>query len=363
MKSFSLVFASALGISAAFMPFAMRLSVRFGAMSEVGGRNVGVTSVGRLGGVGIVVAAMGAVAVLIATNSAVARLLLTRPELLVGLTVGGVAMATLGFIDDVWRVRAVVKFGVQILVGLFAYAMGFRIDAVMLPLFGNIDFGLLAPLVTVVWIAGVVNAINLIDGLDGLAGGIVFFAALTNFTVGFVAGSTLSSLFMAAIAGAVLGFLLFNWHPAKVYMGDSGSYFLGYVLATSSVLGAAQKASTTVSILVPVLAMGVPIFDTLFAMVRRFLERRPVFSPDRGHVHHRLLDMGMTQRRVVLGLYGVSLLLTGLGMMVAFDRNREVGVVIVASALAGLGVWGWTIGREKRKEIHARHSQPEPGSG
>jgi UDP-GlcNAc:undecaprenyl-phosphate GlcNAc-1-phosphate transferase len=359
MKSFSLVFATALGVSAAVMPLAMKLSARLGAMSEVGGRNVGAHSVGRLGGLGIMAGSMAALPMLLVTNSSVAKLLLTRLELLFGMTLGALAMGALGFVDDVRRVRALHKFGVQILVGLFAYAMGFRIDSVMLPLLGAIDFGAMAPLVTVLWITGVVNAVNLIDGLDGLAGGIVFFAALTNFVVGFVAGSTLASLYMAAIAGAVLGFLLYNWHPAKIYMGDSGSYFLGYVLATSSLLGAAQKASTTISILVPVLAMGVPIFDTLFAMVRRFLERRPVFSPDRGHVHHRLLDMGMTQRRVVVGLYGFSLLLTGGAMLVAFDRNPEIGGVVIASAVAALGVWGWSFGRAKAKEILDRRSGPD----
>ena len=172
---------------------------------------------------------------------------------------------------------------------------------------------------------------------------------------------------MAAVAGSVLGFLLYNWHPARGYMGDSGSYFLGYVLATSSLLGPAQKASTTVSILVPVLAMGVPIFDTLFAMVRRFLERRPVFSPDRGHVHHRLLDMGMTQRRAVLGLYAVAILLTGVGMLVAFDRNREVGVIITAAATVALVVWGLSSGKAKAEKAKSEKaetcSQPAPSSG
>jgi UDP-GlcNAc:undecaprenyl-phosphate GlcNAc-1-phosphate transferase len=362
MKSFSFVFVLALAVSALLMPWAMRLSLRLGAMSEVGGRNVGATSVGRLGGVGIVLGAMAAIVGLLVTDSNVARLLLSRPELLVALSVGGLSMAALGFVDDVRRVRALIKFGVQILAGLCAYALGFRIDAVQLPFVGAIDFGPLASIVTVVWIAGVVNAINLIDGLDGLAGGIVFFAAVTNFVVGFVAGSTLASLFMAAIAGATLGFLLYNWHPAKIYMGDSGSYFLGFVLATSSLLGAAQKASTTISILVPVLAMGVPIFDTLFAIVRRFLERRPMFSPDRGHVHHRLLDMGMTQRRVVLGLYGISILLTGVGMLVAFDRNRIVGVVIIGAAVVALFLWGLSFGRRKRDEVVARRSQPDAES-
>src|SRR5262249_52489320 len=154
--------------------------------------------------------------------------------------------------------------------------------------------------ITVLWITGIVNAINLIDGLDGLAAGIVFFAGLTNFVVAYMHGALMVALFMSAMLGATAGFLFHNFNPARIFMGDSGSYFLGYVIATSSLLGSMQPTSTTVALLVPMLALGVPIFDTLFAIVRRFLERRPLFSPDRGHIHHRLVDMGITHRRAVL---------------------------------------------------------------
>jgi UDP-GlcNAc:undecaprenyl-phosphate GlcNAc-1-phosphate transferase len=138
--------------------------------------------------------------------------------------------------------------------------------------------------------------------------------------------------------GAVVGFLVFNFNPARIFMGDSGSYFLGFVLGTTSLAGAQQKTSTAVAILVPVLALGVPIFDTLFTMLRRFLERRPIFSPDRGHIHHRLLDMGITHKRAVLILYGVSSVLTIAAIGVSLGRQWQVGVAILVASLALMGL-------------------------
>ena len=188
------------------------------------------------------------------------------------------------------------------------------------------------------WIVGVINAVNLIDGLDGLAAGVVFFAAATNFVVAWLSGTMLVALLAAAIAGAVLGFLIYNFNPARIFMGDSGSYLLGYVLATTALVGTPQKASTAVSLLVPVMALGVPIFDTLFAMVRRILERRPVFSPDRGHIHHRLLDMGLTHRRAVLVLYAVCGVFTAAAIGVSLERAWQVGAALLGASLALVGL-------------------------
>src|SRR5262249_3320778 len=153
-------------------------------------------------------------------------------------------------------VRAMHKLFVQLAVAVIAFACGFRIEAVSLPLLGDLSMGIFALPVTALWIVGIVNAVNLIDGLDGLAAGVVFFAALTNFVVASIYGSVLPAVLMAAMLGAVVGFLFYNFNPARIFMGDSGSYFLGYVLATMSLFGSLQKTSTAVSLLVPVLALG-----------------------------------------------------------------------------------------------------------
>jgi UDP-GlcNAc:undecaprenyl-phosphate GlcNAc-1-phosphate transferase len=139
---------------------------------------------------------------------------------------------------------------------------------------------------------------------------------------------------MATLLGSLLGFLFFNFNPARIFMGDSGSYFIGFVLGTMSLAGSAQKTSTAVSLLVPILALGVPIFDTLLTMIRRFLEGRPIFSPDRGHIHHRLLDMGLTHRRVVLILYGTSLVLTCAAIGVSLGSRWTVGLALLVACVA-----------------------------
>jgi UDP-GlcNAc:undecaprenyl-phosphate GlcNAc-1-phosphate transferase len=193
--------------------------------------------------------------------------------------------------------------------------------------------GVFALPITALWIVGVVNAVNLIDGLDGLAAGVIFFAALTNFVVAVIGMQVFVAVVMAAIMGAMVGFLFYNFNPAHIFMGDSGSYFLGYLLATASLTGAMQKTSTAVSLLVPMVALGVPIFDTLFSMLRRTLERRSPFSPDRGHVHHRLIDMGITHRHAVMLLYGVSILLMVSAIAIALGRSWESGVALLVASV------------------------------
>ena len=153
-----------------------------------------------------------------------------------------------------------------------------------------------------------------------------------------MAGSIAVGAFMASMLGALLGFLLFNFNPARIFMGDSGSYFLGFVLACTALMGSSQKASTSVALLAPVIALGVPIFDTLFAIIRRFLERRPLFSPDRGHLHHRLLDMGVTHRRAVLILYGISIVFTAAAIGISLGRDWEVGIAISAATIVVVGL-------------------------
>ncbi|MFW6086879.1 MAG: MraY family glycosyltransferase, partial [Myxococcota bacterium] len=211
---------------------------------------------------------------------------------------------------------------------------------------------------------GVINALNLIDGLDGLAGGVAFFACLANFVVGYLNAAPLVMLLSATLGGAILGFLLYNFNPASIFMGDSGSMFLGFVLATSSMLGAAVKSSTTVALLVPIIALGLPIMDTLFAMMRRFLERRPIFSPDRGHIHHRLLEVGITHRRAVLILYGISIVFTMTAIAVASGRSWEVGgaLLVLTVVLVGIvrfvGYFEYVFLRRRQKmRLHSRSTE------
>lgn len=333
MRAFVLAFLLAAVSSVVLTPIVRRVALRIGAVSRPGGRHVNERAVPRLGGIAIALAFFVPLATIFPLESTVAAALRSEWRRVAGLLVGALVLAGVGVLDDTRNVRALHKFLVQIAMASLAYAVGFHIDAIQLPLVGSVSMGVFAGPVTVLWIVGIVNAINLIDGLDGLAAGIVFFAGVTNFVVALVSQNTFVCALMATMLGAVLGFLFFNFNPARIFMGDSGSYFLGFLLGTTSVVGGSQTASTAVSLLVPILALGVPIFDTFFAMVRRYLERRPFFSPDRGHVHHRLLDMGVTHRRAVLLLYGISMVFTIAAIGVSLGHNWQVGVAILIASI------------------------------
>lgn len=362
MQTYVFSFVLATVASALLTPVARAIAFHFNIVSIPGGRHIHGRSIPRLGGVGIFA---GAVIPFVGLFVSGLFKEVLGPDVtwrLTGLLVGSTIMFTVGVLDDVKGVRARDKLLVQIAAAIIAWGFGFRIDAVGLPFLGDFNFGVLSLPATVLWIVGIINAVNLIDGLDGLAAGVVFFAGVTNFVVAYLTGTTFVAVVMATLAGSVLGFLFYNFNPARIFMGDSGSYFLGFVLAVCSISGPLQKASATISIVVPIVALGVPIIDTMLAIVRRFLERRPIFSPDRGHIHHRLLDMGITHRRAVLIIYGVSIALCVGAMGIAFGRQLEVGAAILAvsAVLFGLirfiGYFEYLaiVGRQKQR-IRSRH--------
>jgi UDP-GlcNAc:undecaprenyl-phosphate GlcNAc-1-phosphate transferase len=338
VKSAPLAFVVALVVVVALTPLVRALAFRVGAVAHPGGRHIHQKSIPRLGGVAICAGFFGSVAALYLTDAPTHAALATLTLRLFGLVAGGVAMCAVGAVDDARGIRAVYKLGLQIAVAVFAFWCGFRIEGVHVPLLGDIQLWPLALPLTIFWIVGIINAINLIDGLDGLAAGVVFFAAATNLVVAALGGAPLVAMLSAAIAGSVLGFLFYNFNPARIFMGDSGSYLLGYLLATTALISHAHKASTAISLLVPVLALGVPIFDTLFAMVRRLIERRPIFSPDRGHIHHRLLDMGLTHRRAVMSIYGVCAVFTAAAIGVSLGRAWQVGLALLGATVAMIGL-------------------------
>ena len=338
MISAIVAFAIALAVVTAMTPLVRRLALDVGAVDRPGQRRVHGRVIPRLGGVALMIAFFAPLLVLFGVETEVARRFFSEPLRIVGLVSGGLLVCGVGVFDDVRGVRAWTKLWVQLAAAVVAFACGYRIDAVWVPLIGHLEMGIFAVPVTALWIVAVINAINLIDGLDGLAGGITFFACVTNLVVGAINHDVLVMLLSASLGGAVLGFLLFNFNPASIFMGDSGSLFLGYVLATTAIRSNSMKSSTTVALLVPLIALGLPIMDTLFAMVRRWLERRPIFSPDRGHIHHRLLAMGINHRRAVLILYGLSILFTTGAVLLAMGRSWQVGGALFVLSVAVIGV-------------------------
>jgi UDP-GlcNAc:undecaprenyl-phosphate GlcNAc-1-phosphate transferase len=279
-------------------------------------RKVHVRPIPRLGGIGIVGGFFAPLCALFLVDSGVGNHFRSQTELVWGLFGGGLAVVGLGLYDDLRGANARVKFSVQFLVALGLYALGFRIELIANPFGPAVPLGWLGLPFTLLWVVGVINALNLIDGLDGLAGGVAFFGVGTNFILALSRGDLVLCLVMAALAGAILGFLIFNFNPASIFMGDTGSMFLGFVLAAVSIKTSA-KSGTAVAMLVPVMALGLPIMDTLLAMVRRTILGRPMFSADREHIHHRMMSrLVLSHRSAVLVLYGLCGLftLTALGL-------------------------------------------------
>jgi UDP-GlcNAc:undecaprenyl-phosphate GlcNAc-1-phosphate transferase len=280
-------------------------------------RKVHVRPIPRLGGIGIVGGFFAPLCALFLVDSGVGFQFRAQTALVAGLFIGGALIAGLGLYDDLRGTGARLKFGVQFAVALGLYALGFRIEVLANPFGMELSLGMLSLPFTVLWVVGVINALNLIDGLDGLAGGVAFFGVGTNFILALARGDVLLCLLMATLAGAILGFLVFNFNPASIFMGDTGSMFLGFVLAAVSIK-TSTKSGTAVSMLVPVMSLGLPIMDTLLAMVRRSLMGRPMFSADKEHIHHRLMSrLLLSHRGTVLVLYG----LCGLFMMTALGLN------------------------------------------
>lgn len=238
----------------------------------------------------------------------VATLVFCEPSAeLYAIWIGGAILVILGIIDDIFRLNAWVKLLVQLCVAGIAVCFGMLIDHITL--FGLvIEFGAFSIPITMLWIIGLSNAINLIDGLDGLACGVSAITALSVFTVVLITGDTTSALLTAILIGSCVGFLPYNRNPAKIFMGDTGALFLGYTLSIISVQGL-FKLHTVLSFLVPFSIFALPIFDTLVAICRRLIHGQSPFHADRGHLHHKLVDMGFSHKEAVRILYAISALM------------------------------------------------------
>ncbi len=342
-------------------PLVSRLASGVGAVDKPDERHAHERAIPRLGGIGVAAAFFVPFVLLFVMDTGTARLFYSEPLRIVGLGVGGLMVCALGAADDVKGVVAWKKLLIQVAAATVAFFCGFRIEGIAIPGLGVLEMGVFALPITALWFVGIINAMNLIDGLDGLAAGIGFFACTVNLVVGLINQSALVMLLSASLAGGALGFLLYNFNPARIFLGDSGSMFIGFVLAATSLLGSMVKHSTAVAILVPVIALGVPIMDTLFSMVRRVLERRPIFSPDRGHIHHRLLEMGVTHRKAVLILYGFSIAFAAGAVVLATGRNWQIGVALTVMSLVAVGLFRAIRGVEQiraSRSLRLRHHAP-----
>ncbi len=259
-----------------------------------------------------------------------------------GLLVGSVIIAVMGGVDDIVSLNPWVKLAGQIVAALVAIRCGLVFDVISNPnIFAEetyIEIGWLSVPLTMLWIVGCTNAVNLIDGLDGLAVGVSAISSLTMLIVSLFVSEPVVSIILAALTGACLGFMPYNLNPAKIFMGDVGSQLLGFVLSTASIMGL-FKLHAIITFFVPLLALALPLADTIFAFFRRILHGQSPFKADKGHFHHRLLAMGLNQKQVVAVLYGISAVLGLLAVLMAGDSMAVKIICLAAAFIISLVIW------------------------
>ena len=324
MPIYSWAFAVALIVALLVTPAVILLAKKTGALDAPNARKVHKKPIPRIGGLAIYAGFMAAIIfVAIKFNLDAESLRET-----IGLVVSGSLIVALGLVDDYKNLPAKIKLLGQIVAAaVLVLAFDVRIDFVTDPFGDYIYLEMFALPATMFWLVGLTNTVNLIDGLDGLAAGVAAIASFTILLVALEQNFILVAVLTAALAGAAVGFLKYNFHPAKIFMGDTGSMFLGFMLAGISVTGAV-KSVATIALIVPIFALGLPILDTTFAIVRRLRGGVPIFKPDKGHLHHRLLSVGFTQCQAVLLMYVISALF-GLSAIALTAVSCQIAVLIL----------------------------------
>lgn len=316
MQTYVVAFTIALAVAYFATPKVKDIAIKVGAMDAPDARKVHKEPIPRMGGLAIYLGFVLAV---------LASMHISRE--IAGLLIGGTVILAVGIIDDMKQISAKTKLFGQILAAMLPILFGVKIEWLTNPFGDMLYLDYLATPLTVLWIVSLTNTVNLIDGLDGLAAGVSTIAAITILMVALQQNFWVVAILTAALAGSALGFLQHNFNPAKIFMGDTGSMFLGYMLAGISVLGTVKSAAT-IALVVPIVALGLPIMDTAFAIIRRYSHGHPIFKPDKGHLHHRLLEMGLTQKQAVLLMYTISGCL-GLSAIVLSEVNKTFGVLLI----------------------------------
>ncbi|CDG31373.1 UDP-N-acetylglucosamine:undecaprenyl-P N-acetylglucosaminyl-1-P transferase [Bacillus velezensis UCMB5033] len=274
-------------------PIVKKIAIKIGAVDQPSNRKVHDKIMPRMGGLAIFI---GVAAGVLAAG-------IYNETKMTAITVGAFIIVILGILDDKYQLSAKVKFFVQLAVAIMIVSTGLKMDFFSVPfLTERLELGWVAYPLTVLWIVGITNAMNLIDGLDGLAAGLSVIGLSTIAVMALSGGKILILSLSLVVIGSTLGFLFYNFHPAKIFMGDTGSLFLGYVISVLSLLGL-YKSVTLFSIIIPIIILGVPIFDTTFAVIRRILNKQPISAPDKSHIHHRLMAFGLSHRTAVIIIY------------------------------------------------------------
>lgn len=344
-------FVAALLIALLMTPLVKRFAFWVGAVDAPNHRKVHSRIMPRLGGLAIFIAFIAAYFVV---SPAINTL---KTDVVFGLLGGGAIVVLIGALDDRFDLSPKIKLLGQILAASVVVYSGAVIDLVNLPFGeGAVSLTWLAVPLTIFWIVGVTNAINLIDGLDGLSAGVSGIATTTILVLALMMGNVTVALLCVVLLGSIAGFLFYNFHPAKIFMGDSGALFLGFCLATLSVLG--FKQATVVSLLVPIMILGVPLSDTFFAIMRRWVNNLPISAADKSHLHHCLLQLGFSHRTTVLIIYGIAVFFGSSAVLLSFMSEQDAlwGAVILIAILLFVLVLGaeaiGIISKTKKPVLH-----------
>lgn len=334
-------------------PYVIQLAHRLGAVDQPDSRKVHKRIMPRLGGLGIFAAFM-------------LMTLLGVPfsHPVVGVILGGSLVFLVGMLDDLFQLSPWIKLLGQSLAAAVAIYFGVTVDFLTNPFDGQLNLGWLGIPLTFLWIVGITNAINLIDGLDGLAAGVSSIAAATIGLLAYSQGQDMVFALAFILVAAVLGFLPYNFFPARTFMGDGGSNFLGFILACLAVMGL-TKTAAVISLFVPIVILGIPIFDTFFAIIRRISNRAPIFKPDKAHLHHRLMAIGLSHRSSVLSIYAISAFFGGVALVLD-HVNRPKATLVLALLLFAIVLGAEKIGMRtggqgaelviSRQEASTQHS-------
>lgn len=348
-------------------PIVIKLAKRYGMVDMPNARSVHKKPVARVGGIAIFISTMAVVSLFIFIPSSGIQNYERFREVIIILCASA-AIFAIGLVDDIKHLHARYKFISQSVVASCVYFFGVSINTISVSGVCSIELPfVLSFLLTVVWLVGATNAVNLIDGLDGLAAGIVAIAAAVIGVLSLFLGNAVLAVIMFTLFGSLVGFLFYNFNPAKIFLGDCGSLFIGFLVAGATAI-TASKTHAIVGFALPILALGIPIFDTFFSMLRRFLERRGLMSADRGHFHHRLLDMGLSQKTVVIIAYIFTLVVVSFGLFMMATKSfstllvffccliiiligfRAVGAIRLRQTIEGIGAKA-AMARKARIEV------------
>lgn len=319
-EHYLLVFLLSMVTADLLTPLVGKLALRFGAVDKPCARKVHTKPIPLLGGLAIYVGFFLGVSLVAALDTQITRALFYSSSFIV----------FVGIIDDLYDLRPSVKFAGQLIAAIIFVACGMQIQFVTNPQGGMLYLGFWGIPITILWLVAMSNVVNFLDGLDGLAAGVSTIAALAVFIVAVMRGQYLVAGITIALVGANLGFLRYNFNPAQIFMGDSGAMFLGFALAAIAVQGS-LKGAMTLGLVVPALAFGIPILDTAFAIIRRKRKGVSISQADRGHIHHRLLDRGYSQKQAVVLIYLLTACLGVIGVGLAAGSS----LMIIGSLLVG----------------------------